>query len=203
MHTRVSGTPTSPIVHPDKLKKFIDYARSGIVGMISRMIKRTIGLSAGVAAAVLTTIFVLPHILLFVFVCLFELGCALYQHQAFQPDFSNPTVKRGVQLNEETRRLAVQHIGPRTIDGIASAYFPPGTSVQDAITMLTATGHVWIEGPALFRDTRPDGKATEGFGFRARIAYRAPRNPQIWFNLETDRPPSKVRHARGSILSGR
>jgi hypothetical protein len=122
----LSATPTSPIVHPDKLKKFIDYARSGIVGMISRMIKRTIGLSAGVAAAVLTTIFVLPHILLFVFVCLFELGCALYQHQAFQPDFSNPTVKRGVQLNEETRRLAVQHIGPGTIDGIASAYFPPG-----------------------------------------------------------------------------
>jgi hypothetical protein len=170
--------------------------------MLSQM-RKHVCLLAGVAAAVVTTIFVLPHILLFVYVCFFQLSCALcsiyYHHQGSQLDLANPAVRRGAKLNDETLKLAIQHIGPRSIDDIASAYFPPGTSVQDAITMLKATGHASIDGPRLFKVTRPDGKRTEWFGVRAYIPYAG---PQVWFDLETDQPnPTTIRHARGSIMS--
>lgn len=168
--------------------------------MVPQMKKRTAGLLVGAVAAVVTTIFVLPYILVFVYVCIWALCDMYYHYQGSQLDLSNPAVRRGVKLNDAALKLAMQHSGPRRIDDIASDYFPPGTSVQDAITMLKSTGHAWLEGPRLFHTRLRDGKTTEWFGFRACIPYVG--GSQVWFDIETDQPPTKIRHARGSTMSG-
>lgn len=170
------------------------------------MRKQHIQILVGTAAVV--TIFVVFHrILLVLFtVCLLALGAALsssfYYLQDLGLDHSSPSVKRGIELREETRKLAVQDNGSGDIDDIVSAYFPPGTSVQDAITMLKAA-HASIEGPRLFATARPDGKTTEWFGVRACIFFGSiAGGPQAWFILEMDQPnPTIIIRARGSIMS--
>jgi hypothetical protein len=168
--------------------------------------KQHIQILAGTAAVV--TIFVVFHrILLVLFtVFLLALGAAssasYYYLQDLGLDRSSPSAKRGIELREEARKVAIQDNGSGTIDDIASAYFSPGTSVQDAITMLKAA-HASIDGPRLFVDTAPDGKTTEWFGVRACIFLGSiAGGPQVWFYLDTDHPnPTTIRHARGSIMS--
>ena len=139
-------------------------------------------------------------------VCVFALGGALsaifYDLQDLGLDRSCPSVKRRVELRDEAQKLAAQNNGPRSIDEIVSAYLPPGTSIQDAITMLKAA-HASIDGPRLFVFTLPDGKTTEWFGVRACMFFGGiAGGPQVWFDLETDHPnPTIVRHARGSMIS--
>jgi hypothetical protein len=168
--------------------------------------KQDILILAG-TAAVITVFAVFHRILLVVLtVCLLALGAALsasfYYLQDLGLDRSSPSVKRGIELREEARKLAFQNIGPRNMDEIVSAYFPPGTSVQDAITMLKAA-HVSIEGPKLFVATPPDGKTTQWFGVRACIFFGSiAGGPQAWFILETDQAnPTIITRARGSIMS--
>jgi hypothetical protein len=163
---------------------------------------------AGVAAAVVTTIFVVFHrILLAVLtVCLLALATALsaifYDLQDLGLDRSSPSVKRGIELREEVRKLAVQKIGPRSIDEIVSSYFPPGTSIQDAITMLRAA-HASIDGPKLFVDMRPGRQDSRWFGVIAIIFFGGiAGGPQADLVLESDRQqPTIIKHASGHIMS--
>jgi hypothetical protein len=168
--------------------------------------KQDIQILAG-TATVITVFAVFHRILLVVFtVCLLALGTALsaifYDLQDLGLDRSSPSVKRGIELREEVGKLAVQNIGPRSIDEIVSVYFPPGTSIQDAITMLKAA-HASIDGPKLFVNMRPQGRTTEWFGVRAIIFFGGiAGGPQADFVLESDRQqPTIVQHASGYIMS--
>ena len=170
------------------------------------MRKQAIQILAGIAAVM--TIFVVFHRILLVVltVCLLALGAALsaifYDLQDLGLDRSSPSVKHGIELREEVGKLAVQHIGPRSIDEIASAYFPPGMSIQDAITMLRAA-HASIEGPKLFVDMRPGRQDNRWFGVIAIIFFGGiAGGPQAHFVLESDRQqPTIIQHASGDIMS--
>lgn len=158
-------------------------------------------------AAVTTALVVFHRILLVVLtVCLMALGAALsaifYDLQDLGLDRSSPSVKRGIELREEVQKLAVQNIGPRSMDEIASAYFPPGTSIQDAITMLKAA-HASIEGPKSFVDLRPGQQDNRWFGVIAILFFGGiAGGPQAHFVLESDpQQPTIIQHASGDIMS--
>jgi hypothetical protein len=138
-------------------------------------------------------------------ICALALGVALSpilsDLQDFGLDPSSPLVQRGIELHQTARKLAEQNSASWDVDPIVSAYFPPGTSFQDAVTILRAA-HASIDGPKLFVGMGPDGKTTEWFGVTAIIFFGGiTGGPQAWFLLETDQPPTTIRRASGFTMS--
>jgi hypothetical protein len=175
---------------------------------------RAITLSVGVAAVITIFFAFFGRILIVAFIsCLLLLGNA--SSDALSPiahnlrtlllNHSDPLVKRGFELREavvtEFERLENQPtMASRNLDSIVSECIPPGTSFQDALTILNAA------------DTTIKPPSSYTYGHQQHFVVTAEFTLKRYFVghtfalfvLETDPPNPKatvVKEARGQIDS--